>query len=214
MAKRTHTLKSIAARQSFDNVASRASEDLSEQIPLPSLDHLFYHDEHPSQCKPSSNAWHSLLLNELGKAAQLLALDPAELQLWLEPYHSVPAPVCLSLLRIITNHRLDPLLEEVSFVQHEQGHWQASITINGWSKIANRCHHFAGIQFCESLEESDHEAPLWMECTIYRTDRTTPITVREYFSEVKKNTEIWQKMPRRMLRNRTFQQCARLAFGL
>lgn len=53
-----------------------------------------------------------------------------------------------------------------------------------------------------------------MECTIYRSDRTHPITVREYFIELKTEHIAWQKLPRRMLRHRTVQQCMRLAFGI
>lgn len=40
-----------------------------------------------------------------------------------------------------------------------------------------------------------------------------PITVREYFVEVRNSHEMWQKMPRRMLRHRALQQCVRLAIA-
>ena len=53
-----------------------------------------------------------------------------------------------------------------------------------------------------------------MECTIHRSDRVVPMTVREYLSEVKTNHPAWQKFPRRMLRYKALQQCARLAFGI
>jgi hypothetical protein len=59
-----------------------------------------------------------------------------------------------------------------------------------------------------------HDIPTWIECAIYRSDRTMPMVVREYFVEVKNETPIWQKMPRRMLRHRALQQCARLSFGI
>ena len=58
------------------------------------------------------------------------------------------------------------------------------------------------------------DIPTWIECAIYRSDRTLPMVVREYFVEVKQETQIWQKMPRRMLRHRALQQCARLSFGI
>jgi hypothetical protein len=38
--------------------------------------------------------------------------------------------------------------------------------------------------------------------------------VKEYFSEMKTEHAAWQQMPRRMLRHRAMQQCARLAFGI
>jgi hypothetical protein len=53
-----------------------------------------------------------------------------------------------------------------------------------------------------------------MECTIYRSDRVVPMTVREHLSEVKTNHPAWQQIPRRMLRYKALQQCARLAFGI
>jgi hypothetical protein len=53
-----------------------------------------------------------------------------------------------------------------------------------------------------------------MECTIYRNDRILPVVVKEYLEEVMTNHPSWQQMPRRMLRHRVIQQCARLAFGI
>jgi hypothetical protein len=35
-----------------------------------------------------------------------------------------------------------------------------------------------------------------------------------YLSEVRTDHAIWQQIPRRMLRHKTLQQCARLAFGI
>ena len=52
-----------------------------------------------------------------------------------------------------------------------------------------------------------------MECTIHRSDRVVPITVREYLAEVRGESDVWKKMPRRMLRHRALQQCARVAIG-
>lgn len=56
--------------------------------------------------------------------------------------------------------------------------------------------------------------PTWMECTIYRNDRILPIVIKEYFAEVRNNSPFWQQMPRRMLRHKVIQQCARLTFGI
>ena len=67
--------------------------------------------------------------------------------------------------------------------------------------------------FCQSIE-MDHGIPIWMECSIYRSDLVQPMTVREYFAELKTDHPIWQQMPRRMMRHKTLQQCARLAFGI
>jgi hypothetical protein len=100
----------------------------------------------------------------------------------------------------------------VALALYEDTHWQAYITIEGYSKILNSHPAFDGIAFKESPQLSNN-IPLWMECTIYRKDRNMPTIIREYFEEVKGDQAIWQKMPRRMLRHRVMQQCARLAMG-
>lgn len=116
----------------------------------------------------------------------------------------------LGLLRIAREHQLDPLKEEVALALYEDTHWQAYITAEGYAKILNHHPAFDGIAFTQS-DELINGIPQWMECTIYRKDRSQPIVVREYFEEVKGGQIIWQKMPRRMLRHKVMQQCARLA---
>jgi hypothetical protein len=37
-----------------------------------------------------------------------------------------------------------------------------------------------------------NDIPTWIECASYRSDRTMPMVVREYFVEVKQETQIWQ----------------------
>lgn len=123
----------------------------------------------------------------------------------------VPKQTLLALLRIAKENHLDPLKEEVSIALYDDCHWQAYITVEGYSRILNNHPAFDGINFSHS-EESINGIPIWMECTIYRKDRSHPFTVREYYEEVKREQANWQKMPRRMLRHRVMHQCARMAF--
>jgi hypothetical protein len=105
---------------------------------------------------------------------------------------------------------LDPLNEEIGFTQYEDGHWQVFITMEGYSKLLNHNSQFNGLVFTQSDAFIDGVRK-WIECAIYRRDRILPITVREYFIEVREENTIWQKIPRRMLRHRALQQCVRLA---
>jgi len=213
MAKRTHTLKSLAARQSFSVRKEYLQEDLLQSIDAstPSHDEASISKEQDTDFK--GNTLLGAFQSHLTKAAHFLELEISDLQAWVEGRQEIPMKVKLSLLRLIITHKLDPFLEEVVFTQYEKQPWEAMITVDGWSKIANQCSTFSGIYFCQSVEENTDHIPLWIECTIYRTDRHTPITVREYFDEVRGNSEPWVKMPRRMLRHRAFQQCARIALG-
>ena len=153
-----------------------------------------------------------LIQKEISACAGLIGIDADELQAWIDLQIAVPAKSILTLLRVAKQYELDPLQEEVLLTQYDN-HWQASISVDGWIKLINKHPTFAGMSFTES-PETDQSLPLWMECTIHRSDRPISTTVREYLTEVKTVSDIWKKMPRRMLRHRTLQQCARLAMGI
>ena len=154
-----------------------------------------------------------LIAKEITKTAGILGLESEELKAWLDLNPLAPAKVILALLRTASEHRLDPIKDEVNLTQYEDGSWQVFITVDGWSKLMNQHPAFCGIEFTESPERINN-VPAWISCSIYRTDRAIPTTVREYLLEVQNDHAIWQKMPRRMLRHRVMQQCARIAFGI
>jgi hypothetical protein len=237
--KRTHTLKSILERQQVAAAAGKANtevcpsladsttlfdiqEDLiddTRQSPNP-ISHtrvVSFNTKTSDQAAGSTisqsiELFHSLIEKELIKAANGLEIDGAELQAWVDLQIEVPAKTILTLLRMMQSLYLDPLSEEIGFTQYDDGHWQVFITIEGCAKLLNQHPQFNGLVFnqADTLVEG---VPEWIECSIYRRDRIMPITVREYLMEVRSEKEIWQKMPRRMLRHRALQQCVRLAMG-
>ena len=104
-------------------------------------------------------------------------------------------------------------MDEIILLKNPEGQYQTLITIDGWMKLINQDPQFAGMTFKES-SELELGIPLWMECSIYRHDRILPITVKEYLAEIKTEHLLWNTMPRRMLRHRSIQQCARLTFNI
>ena len=150
---------------------------------------------------------------ESEKLAAVLEMDPKILQLWLSDYTTVPTKVMFAFLHLGIQYHLNPLNNEIALTMYEDEQWQAMVTVDGLYKLINREPHFGGMTFTESPERKN-DIPIWMECTIYRKDRINPLVIREYFDEVKNQLSSWEKMPRRMLRHRTLQQCARAAFGL
>jgi len=149
----------------------------------------------------------------LASAIKKLGCTASELSAWLNKIPNTPEAVQQNALRLINKHRLDPFADEISIYQYEDGHWQAFITIDGWSKLINSHPAFSGISFTESTELVNG-IPRWMGCAIYRNDRVVPIEVKEYLCEIHTEHSIWKEMPRRMLRHRVIAQCARLAFGV
>lgn len=231
MGKRTYTLKELVQREnkpvnkeSDHEVAPtfhlvNLQEDLLDQEPIMSNHiELVQNIEQPKESSRHTNLTlpiellTNLIKKEVEINAKQLGLETAELQAWIDLQVMTPKQTILALLRLARENGLDPLKEEVALALYEDTHWQAYITVQGYSKILNRHPAFDGISFAQS-EENSNGIPLWMECTIYRKDRSQPTKVREYFEEVKAEQAIWQKMPRRMLRHRVMQQCARLAMG-
>jgi len=155
----------------------------------------------------------SPLAKALKRAAQEITMTPKELTAWLSQYPQLSEATQETCLRLIAEYRLNPRADEIDLVQFEADRWQVFITLNGWAKLINAHPAFCGIEFSEASELAEG-VPIWMGCAIYRTDRVKPIEVKEYFSEMKTEHAAWQQMPRRMLRHRAMQQCARLAFGI
>jgi hypothetical protein len=153
------------------------------------------------------------LQTAINTLCQTLDLDPEEVQLWLDQHMGVPLYPQVQLLRLASKFRLDPLSDEITLLQNQDHTYQPFITIDGWSKLINEHPQYAGMSLRDSSELKDGIST-WMECTIYRNDRILPIVIKEYYEEVKTDHPSWQQMPRRMLRHRVIQQCARLALGI
>jgi hypothetical protein len=142
-----------------------------------------------------------------------LQIDAIQLESWCAEHASIPAEKMLMLLTKAKRYGLNPTFGEIACEMSDEFGWQVYIPIDGWMSLIARQPSFQGMVFAHAQQE-EHGVPIWMECSIYRTDRVVPMTVREYFSEVKTQHPAWQQMPRRMLRHKTLQQCARLAFGI
>jgi hypothetical protein len=232
LGKRTFTLKELAQRD-FSSAPKGATENIDPVFSPVNIqedlldEEIGGHDLGKDQKLPSKGVTsdnvdmqdqltlpiallNQLIDKEITKTANALDLEVGELQAWINLQVMAPKQTLLALLRISREHQLDPLKEEVAIALYDDTHWQAYIAIEGYSKILNNHPAFDGIVFTQS-EEHTNGIPHWMECAIYRKDRCQPIMVREYFEEVKGDQATWQKMPRRMLRHRVMQQCARLA---
>ena len=152
------------------------------------------------------------LQTSIQNTADILKIEANDLQLWLDQYLGLTPYTQIQLLRLANKYQLDPLSDEVNLLETKEG-YLPFITIDGWAKLINQHPQYAGMSLRDSTELIDG-IPIWMECTIYRNDRILPIVIKEYFEEVKTDHSSWQQMPRRMLRHRVIQQCARLALGI
>lgn len=199
MNKRTQILKQITSDQPLKIIESKLMDHVDIQTTTGMAQQAHAHEQ--------------LLDGHIPALADQLKIKPAHLRSWLDGLKNATVMSQYALLHLIERYNLDPLLEEVDLVQYEDQSWQAIITPQGYARLINACPQFKGISYTYS-DADENAISSWIECAIYRSDRDGPITVREYYAEVKRDSAIWQKMPRRMLRNRAFQQCAKLALGI
>lgn len=115
-----------------------------------------------------------------------------------------------ALLIVADQYGLNPFTKEIYAFPDKNNGIVPVVGVDGWSRIINTHPQFDGMDFNEG---GDGAMPDWIECVIYRKDRSHPIKLKEYMAECKRAVGPWQSHPRRMLRHKAMIQCARLAFG-
>lgn len=137
----------------------------------------------------------------------------------------------MALLVVANEYDLNPFTKEIYAFPDKSNGIVPIVGVDGWSRIINNHSQFDGMEFTTSSEKIelvglDNPIFEWIECTIYRKDRTRPIKVREYLEEVYREpisksgnrgpytiSGPWQTHPRRMARHKVLIQCARIALG-
>ena len=117
----------------------------------------------------------------------------------------------LALVVVANEYGLSPFLKELYAFPAKGGGIVPIVSVDGWNKMLLRQESFDGIEF--DFAETEDGKPVTCTATIYLKNRSRPVKVTEYFAECHRNTDPWNNMPHRMLRNRTLCQASRLAFG-
>ena len=132
-----------------------------------------------------------------------------------------------ALLIVAGQYRLNPWTKEIYAFPDKKNGIVPVVGVDGWSRIINDHPQFDGMEFRVSenmvrMPGANVDAHEWMECIIYRKDRSRPTVVREYLDEVYREpfkgqygvvAGPWQTHTKRFHRHKTSIQSARLAFG-
>lgn len=150
-------------------------------------------------------------------AMQLMAsrcnVDPAKLHQTLKStvFKGATDEEMLALVVTANTYQLNPILKEMYAFPKKGGGIVPMVGVDGWLKIANRQDNYDGM----NVEVfGDGKMPTHATCEIYLKNRQHPVKVTEYFEECRRNTDPWNQMPRRMLRNKAMIQAIRVAFGI
>ena len=135
-----------------------------------------------------------------------------------------------SLLIVAEQYQLNPFTKEIYAFPDKKNGIVPVVGVDGWSRIINGHPAFDGMTFQASdvlvTPAGGKPCPEWMECVLYRKDRTHPIVIREYLDEVYREpfqgnrdgrsyavNGPWQSHTKRLLRHKATIQAARMAFG-
>lgn len=113
-------------------------------------------------------------------------------------------------LLVAKQYGLNPLLREIWAFPAKGGGIMPVVSVDGWMRIINDHAAMDGMTFEDVREEGKVIA---ISCSVFRKDRSHPVSVTEYMAECKRDTDPWKKWPLRMLRHKAAIQAARYAFG-
>jgi phage recombination protein Bet len=116
----------------------------------------------------------------------------------------------MALVIVANEYNLNPLKKEIYAFPAKGGGIVPVVGVDGWVSIMNSHPQFDGVEF--KVENEENGNVMACTATIHRKDRGRPVSVTEYYDECKRNTDPWNNMPRRMLRNRALCQAVRIAF--
>lgn len=125
----------------------------------------------------------------------------------------------MALLVVADHYQLNPFLRGELYAFPQSGGVVPVVGVDGWYRIANRQQQLDGWEWTWAdqmvkPQGAGATCPEWCQITIFRKDRTKPVTVREYLDEVYRPTAPWKSHPKRMLRHKCFIQGMRAAFGI
>lgn len=118
----------------------------------------------------------------------------------------------MALLIVSDQYGLNPFTKELFAYPDKHKGIVPVVSVDGWCRIINDHPQMDGIEFEYGPQQGAHFE--WIECVIYRKDRSKPIRVREFWAEVfKSSSTTWGSHPNRMHRHKALIQCGRVAFG-
>lgn len=94
-----------------------------------------------------------------------------------------------ALLVVADQYGLNPFTKEIYAFPDQSNGIVPVVGVDGWLRITNNHPQFDGMEFRFSettvqLKGLDEPINEWIECIIYRKDRTRPTPIREYLSEL------------------------------
>lgn len=117
-----------------------------------------------------------------------------------------------ALLLVAKKYSLDPWTKQIYAFPDKGGGIIPIISVDGWFHMMNENPSADGCQ--TEYVTDDKGRVIGCKATLWRKDRTHPITVTEFIDECSTGSGPWNKSPKRMIRHRAICQGIRVAFGI
>lgn len=120
-------------------------------------------------------------------------------------------------MAVSSRYELDPLLKQIHAFVGKEGGIVPIVGYDGWVALVNRQKRFAGFECVDHIDERGQLYAITGKMHVWVDEpggEKYTVEVTEYLDECRMDTEPWRKWPRRMLRNKVYNQTARVAFGL
>jgi phage recombination protein Bet len=124
-------------------------------------------------------------------------------------------------LAVAHEYGLNPFTRELFAFPSKGGGIVPIVSVDGWVKLVVGNPDYAGMEFhpvyAIKPDGTEDRAAKWigMRCVIYRHSIAgrPAADITEWYDECYRNTDPWNKMPRRMLRHKALKESGRYAFG-
>jgi hypothetical protein len=107
---------------------------------------------------------------------------------------------------------MNPFTREIFAYVGKLGNIETIISVDGWLRKINEHPKYQGMEISEVNDEKTGK-PISITAIAYRSDREKHTPITEYYVECYRNTDPWNQMPHRMMRNKVIRQVARFTFG-
>jgi len=123
----------------------------------------------------------------------------------------------MSAVIVANMYKLNPLRGEIYAFPTKKGGVQPIVSVDGWAKVITEHPDFDGMEFTEITDPPNQPGIgnlIGYTCTIWIKGKSHPVSVTEYYEELKMDTLPWKKMKRRMTRHGSMKQCGRVSLGI
>lgn len=153
------------------------------------------------------------VVNPINELATRLKTDPQKLKAILQKTafaNCTTDEEFVTCVIVANTYNLNPLLGQMQAFRSKNGGIKPVITVDGWVQLVTTHPDYDGVEF-EDIRENGKLIAITTK--FYIKNKRMPTSLTEYLDECKRDIDTWRKWPYRMLRHKSYSQCARIAFG-